>query len=104
MQQLERVLTAQDGVSISIELEGYLNLDVEDIWPDGDAPEEVTAEAVAELMRQDTKRRTLDDWCLIDELRVAVHVHRRNPEYHGSAVLPGTEAPTPFFATHAEPW
>lgn len=43
--------TAKQYVSISVE-QTY-NLDVFDLWPDGDAPDEITPEAVASLMHRD---------------------------------------------------
>ena len=48
-----------------IDLHGSWDLAVEDIWPDGDAPENPTAEMVAQRMRDyGPMMFTLREWCL----------------------------------------
>lgn len=49
--------------TITIEAEEPINVD--EVWPDGDAPSDPTAEDVAKVMRQHgPKMRTLHDWML----------------------------------------
>ena len=56
-------------VTISADFE----LSVEDVWPDGDAPENPTADDVAQVMRDGGSCRTvLRDWNLDDDYVVAV--------------------------------
>jgi hypothetical protein len=48
-----------------------ITLSVSDIWPDGDAPDDPTAEDVAALMEKcGGLHGVLYDWCLLDELEV----------------------------------
>lgn len=59
--------------TVFIEFSGDVALAIEDIWPDGDAPEEITPEVVAELMRQaGSKMNVLREWALTSELVVRV--------------------------------
>lgn len=56
---------------IVVEATYYLTLD--ELWPDGDAPETPTAHDVAELMRNcGSQRSVMADWN-IDEPEVTVH-------------------------------
>lgn len=51
----------------TITVEGDYELTVNEIWPDGDAPENPTAEDVKEqLESQGPKYRVLDDWGISD--------------------------------------
>lgn len=59
-----------------IDLHGSWDLAVEDIWPDGDAPENPTAEMVAQRMRDyGPMMYTLREWCL-DPQEVTVFGNR----------------------------
>lgn len=63
-----------DPVQFLVTLDGSCYLDIEDIWPDGDAPENPTTEDVAAVMRGcGSKLSVLDDWSLVHELGVEVH-------------------------------
>jgi len=47
------------------------HLTIEEVWPDGDAPENPSAEDVAEVMRRNGGfRGVLSDWNIIDSLEV----------------------------------
>lgn len=53
--------------------DGRVQLDVEDIWPDGDAPENPTAtDVVAVMRRQGGPIDVVKDWNLGDDLRLGV--------------------------------
>jgi hypothetical protein len=68
---------------IVVTFEGELVLTVGEVWPDGDAPAVVTAEAVAEQMRRTgRKEEVLVDWCLSDGLRVRIDVTQRPSPHH----------------------
>ncbi len=57
------------SIAISISLDATLS--IEDIWPDGDAPENPTAADVKTFMEScGTKRWVLDDWGLLDDVTV----------------------------------
>lgn len=50
-----------------------IELGIENIWPDGDAPENPTAEDVAAVMEKcGGRRRVMDDWGLDIDLRLSV--------------------------------
>ncbi len=54
-------------------IEADLSLDVQDIWPDGDAPANPTLEDVLAVIKKcGGARRILEDWNLIDDLGVSV--------------------------------
>lgn len=56
-----------------VDIEASVVLGLDDIWPDGDAPENPTAEDVAALMRKcGSKHRVLDEWDLVGELTITV--------------------------------
>lgn len=62
-------------VLISIGVSGDFDLTTVDVWPDGDDPQRVTAQAVAETMEAcGSKRTVLDDWNFLDDLEVTVTV------------------------------
>ena len=55
--------------SISVET----SLGIEDIWPDGDAPENPTVDDVLKVIAKcGGKRRVLEDWNLVDDLDLDV--------------------------------
>lgn len=71
---------SDDELTFTIHIEADYDLTVAEIWPDGDAPKNPTAEDVAEVMGRTNdglrnvtnKRRVLHDWCLLDDLEVWV--------------------------------
>ena len=55
----------------AVEIDGVINLSVDEIWPDGDAPENPTTEDVVQRMRDYGDARDLTcDWDLPYEIRV----------------------------------
>jgi hypothetical protein len=55
------------------DLSGYARLSVDDIWPDGDAPEDPTVADVEELIKKcGGKYRVIRDWDLDDDLDLTV--------------------------------
>jgi len=57
----------------TIHFGGVVNLTAAMVWPDGDAPEEITAEAIAEVMRScGSQHQVIADWNLGDYLYVDV--------------------------------
>lgn len=46
---------------------GEAELTIEEIWPNGDAPENPTAEDVAQEMRKDGLHSVLSDWGIMPE-------------------------------------
>lgn len=57
----------------SLIVERHYDLRRDDLWPDNDAPEEITAEVVADLMRQErTVGNLLRNWNLDDLDVIAV--------------------------------
>jgi hypothetical protein len=67
-----------DQPTFIVHIEADIELTVDEIWPEGDAPKHPTAEDVAERMERDelrnmtNKRQVLNDWCLLDDLMVWV--------------------------------
>lgn len=56
----------------SVYVDGIFDLRVEDIWPDGNAPENPTAEDAAEVMRRcGSWNLVLGDWCLQPRVEVS---------------------------------
>lgn len=50
---------------------GTVELQIEDIWPDGDAPENPTAQDVADLiMKCGGPWAVMTDWALVDGIEV----------------------------------
>lgn len=50
---------------IEIIIEAHIEMDVDQVWPDGDQPDEITSEAVAEVMRMSrTVERLISEWDL----------------------------------------
>jgi hypothetical protein len=59
--------------TILIMFSGEIELDEGSIWPDKDAPENWTAADVKAVMEScGSKWRVIDDWNLVDNLRVEV--------------------------------
>lgn len=59
-------------------IEADVSLGVEDIWPDGNAPENPTLEHVLEVIKKDGgARRVLEDWNLIDDLSLTISDGKR---------------------------
>lgn len=57
----------------TIHVEADIHITEAEVWPDGDGPENPTAEDVAQAMRNHgTRRMTMRDWGLDDELVVTV--------------------------------
>ena len=57
----------------SVHLEGpSFELEIKEIWPDGDAPEHPTAEDVAETMRN-YKGDLLIDWGLLQDVEIYIN-------------------------------
>lgn len=56
-----------------VTISDYIEMTVEDIWPDGDGPENPTDEDVATAMREyGSKQRVLRDWELLNDVTVSV--------------------------------
>ena len=52
---------------------GIVNITVDEVWPDGDAPTNPTAaDVVAVLERGSGKWHTLNEWNLTDDIEVSV--------------------------------
>jgi hypothetical protein len=61
------------SVVFQFELSADVTLEVEDIWPDGDAPENPTVDEVLEVIRKCGGVRTvIRDWDLDNDLRLDV--------------------------------
>jgi hypothetical protein len=58
--------------TFTISIEGEVTLNTEDIWPDGDAPENPTAADVIRAMEDDcgSVTKLLDEWNLPAEVHV----------------------------------
>jgi hypothetical protein len=86
---------------ISIEFEFVDYLSVKDLWPDGDQPEVVDANAVVELIDKcGGILRVIRDWGLCRSCDV--YVRGENPNWHGDDVLfPELGRPERFIVTKA---
>lgn len=61
------------SVSIGVHVRGDNDLTVADLWPDGNAPDPVTAADVVQLIRScGGVRRVLTDWNLDHDIEVIV--------------------------------
>jgi hypothetical protein len=68
-------------LDIGITIHADITLSIDQVWPDGNAPENPTAQDVVNLLEEcGSKRRALDDWCLLDDLDVWVDVGRKHAE------------------------
>lgn len=82
------------GVSIYIEVGMEWDAMPAEIWPDGDAPTPVTAEAVkAAVEKAGGLRRVMRDWNLQDDLCMQITVRQDNPHWKGDDVLFGSPPP-----------
>lgn len=61
------------SVLISIDLESGVEYDSSQIWPDGDAPKNPTAQDVADLLHLEG-RQALTDWDLLADVRLSICV------------------------------
>lgn len=87
-----------DGPSIRIELEFIEDLSVSDVWPDGDQPAIVDAEAViAVIDRCGGIGRVIRDWGLCKSADVIVR--GENPHWKGDDVLIPELAPPRWTVT-----
>lgn len=97
-------MSDDERVTISITVEALSDLKIADVWPDGDAPNEVTADAVRELMESSGHaQRVLDDWGLLNNLDVTIVVSRPNPAWKQNMSLIG-DPPRRFLIEVARPW
>ena len=87
-----------DGTTIFVTAEGNWDFEVEDVWPDGDAPEHVTAEAIREVLEKD--RSWLDD--LRRDVSISIDVTVPNPAWRGDNVLPGFDVPPRVLRSSSE--
>jgi len=91
--------------TITIHLETMVELEVAEVWPDGDAPDVVTADAVMAAMETcGSKRRVLDEWMLLEDIDVTVTVDRPNPAWKQDETLTGEPAPPRWLHDLARPW
>ena len=56
----------------SIDFNGTVDLETDEIWPDGDAPDNPTLSDVLRVMRKHDRHRLLSDWSLLDEINIVV--------------------------------
>lgn len=59
-------------LNIYVRIDGDYNLQVGDVWPDGDYPDEITADAVLEVMQKETRGNLTVDWGLTPDYHVSV--------------------------------
>lgn len=59
-------------MAFDVDMYGSVTLEISDIWPDGDAPANPTAQDVADRMRAFGKKSLMDDWMLSDYLAISV--------------------------------
>jgi hypothetical protein len=58
---------------IEIEITSLADFEVDDLWPDGDAPEVITKEAVQALVDKESPRRLMDEWFFpLPDIRIRV--------------------------------
>lgn len=66
-------------MKFEIVFDGWVTLDEKDVWPDGDAPEEPTAEDVKAVMeRCGMKSTVLREWDLLQDIEVTVSEQGKN--------------------------
>lgn len=87
-----------ESVRVYVTFDGFVEMSPNEVWPDGDAPTEITAEAVKRVLeRCGHKGKTLNDWELFDGLEVhvsigtgdAVEVWRKGWRYRQAALTDG---------------
>jgi hypothetical protein len=77
---------------VEIEITAGVTIEVDEIWPDGDAPDPVTAEEVRRaLEHRGPKPRVLMTWGRLDDATVTVSV--TNPHWNPTAPLLPEHAP-----------
>jgi hypothetical protein len=90
--------------TINVHIEADVDMTVDEVWPEGDAPEQVTPAAVKALMESSgTKSHVLNEWSLLVDPEVTVTVSTPNPEYQGDNVLFG-DPPPRFVHDSTEVW
>lgn len=78
--------------SIGFEIFGGHVLEPHEVWPDGDMPENPTADDVLAVFKRDGGGwRALRDWELSVEIKI--YVETPNPNYNGDNVLFGDPPP-----------
>lgn len=56
-----------------VEVEGLMNMDVNELWPNGDAPKNPTAADVVKVVEENgSLYRFVQDWGVLDVLEVSV--------------------------------
>ena len=71
---------------LTVSITADFDLEPEDVWPDGEIPDVVDAQAVKMVMeRCGSKRTVLEDWSFLDELEVTVTTP--NPAWRQDEVL-----------------
>lgn len=81
------------GTEITLEVSGSWSFAIDDLWPDGDAPEPITAAAVVELLKRDGLRNVLRAWCLEPDLEYEVSVTTPNPAWRPENPMFGDPPP-----------
>lgn len=90
------------SIYIEITTDFHWEPELHELWPDGDAPDDIDADTVATLIRKaGGVRRVLRDWNLIDDLELHVIVRRDNPQWQGDQVLFGEPPPRELFSSAA---
>ena len=85
---------SNERTSIHISADMDWDAEIAELWPDGNAPDEITADAVADLIKANGGvRRVLTEWCLVEGMELHIVVHRDNPAWKGDNVLFGDPPP-----------
>ena len=96
-------MTSETHIDVTATLDFTLRMTMEEVWPDGDAPDEVTASAViAQMQKRCRSIPSLDDdWNLgiIDQIGLSVDVTVPNPYYTQAESLLPDEAAKPHTRT-----
>jgi hypothetical protein len=67
----------KDDIGFTIHIEADYFLTLNEIWPDGDGPDDPTAKDVKAAMEAcGSKREVLRDWGMLTDLEVSVGLHR----------------------------
>lgn len=73
----EEVATSVKPITVFVRVEADVALTLSEVWPDGNWPDNPTAEDVKAVMEADGPRHhVLDDWGVLDGLTVHVAVDR----------------------------
>lgn len=82
------------SIHITIDADLMWEPSLAELWPDGDAPDEVDAETIVALIEKcGGVERVLRDWNLLHDLELSIVVRRDNPHFMGDAVLFGDPPP-----------